>query len=102
MEHLMTIQPADGSFCIGSLIHTLHISARRLSEPGGTQFLQQSPLATLDRYVGHQDDGNAPEWVRRARSSIVFQYQAAPFAKLFTRLATWKVNSDQVSYLPTL
>jgi hypothetical protein len=97
---MMTQQPGDDNFFVHCPQHTLYISAHGPSAPDEAHFLQQSPLAILDRYAGHQNDGNAPEWVRQAQLSVIFQYQAAPFAKLFTRLATWKVNLDQVSCGP--
>lgn len=78
--------------------HTLYLSARAPSTPNGVPFLHQSPLATLDRYVGYPNERHAPHWVRWTRSSAVFRYRAASFAKLFLKLATWKVNSDQVRH----
>jgi hypothetical protein len=74
--------------------------ARELSAPDVAQFLRQSPLAILDRYVGYVNEHGAPEWVRREQSSVIFRHQASPFAKLFIQLAGWKVNSDQVSSFP--
>jgi hypothetical protein len=97
----MTQQPENGHLAADSPIHTLYISAHGPPVPDGAQFLRQSPLAILDHYVGHQDDDKAPDWVRRAQSSFFFQCRVAPFANLFTRLASWKVNSDQVNSFPS-
>jgi hypothetical protein len=92
----MTTQAAEGdSNFLDPPTHTLYISART---PNGAQFLRQSPLAILDHYIGDVKAQNAPEWVRCQRSSVVFRYRAASFAKLFIQLATWKVNLDQASY----
>lgn len=60
---MRTQQPGDDSFLVNCPQHTLYISARGPSTPDEAHFLQQSPLAILDRYMGHQNDANAPEWV---------------------------------------
>jgi len=54
-------------------------------------------LCTLDNFVGHADERKAPQWMRWRKSSICFTHKTASIARLLKKMASWKVNTDQVS-----
>src|SRR6266481_7751099 len=74
--------------------YILYISAY---VPDGPSDLRQSPWCTLDNFVGHADERKAPQWMRWRKSSICFTHKTASIARLLKKMASWKVNTDQVS-----
>jgi len=58
--------------------------------------LWQSPRAILEKYVGFNNDRDAPEWTHWAQSTREFQQPKASFADLFVRMAVWDENKLQV------
>jgi hypothetical protein len=97
----MTIQaPGNDSTFGNPPTYTLYISARRSFSTERLDFLSQSPVAVLDRFVGNRYAHDAPRWTQRLQSSIIFKYQATSFAKLFLRIANTQANLDVVSLFP--
>lgn len=91
-------QPSDDiAGCITSPTYILYIMACKPSISRGSSFSSQSPWATLDRFVGCPEEHHAPEWMRWTTSSAIFALRTVFFATLFREMASWKVNSEQVS-----
>jgi hypothetical protein len=92
------MQPADDRARFVDLpMYILTITAYISSVPRGLPFARQSPSATLDLFVGHPGDRDAPQWMRWTTSSIFFTDKTASFARIFKEIAVWKVNSDKAS-----
>jgi hypothetical protein len=91
--------PNDDMDSINSSAYNLYITAHHRSSvsAGGPYFSRQSPWAILDRFSGHADAPNAPDWMHWPESSAYFSHRTAFVAELFMRMATWEVNSEQVS-----
>jgi hypothetical protein len=94
-----TIQaPETDGFCHDEPTYTLYISALRSDGP---PVLRRSPLAVLDRFVGHPCHQYGPDWTQWKQPSVTFEYPVTTFAEFFRHMATWKENSDQVSLFDT-
>jgi len=85
----------NGAIFIGPPTFILYITAHRLAAPEEYPFLRQSPRATLDRFVGYKDAPDAPDWMQWSEPSAIFQQRADFFSKLFKKMASWKVHTNQ-------
>lgn len=80
-------------------IWTLYLTATAPARTGSEQVATTSPRAILERYIGSNTAVDAPEWTLWTRSVEKLQQPRAAFGVLFTRMALWKDNRDQVCRL---
>jgi hypothetical protein len=59
--------------------------------------LRTGPASILDFHVGSLDDLRAPDWVHWTRNTLEFRQLRAGFISLFSQMALWVANLDQVS-----
>lgn len=78
-------------------MYTLYITAKVPPSAQAILFLRTSPRVILDRFIGSREALEAPLWARWSEPSLEFQQPKSTFAALFIRMATWELNSEQVS-----
>jgi len=70
----------------------LYITGSVLPQLGIPILSCSSPRATLARYIGFQNDLEAPSWTKWDRSILSFYQPRCLFADMFARMAAWEEN----------